>query len=230
VPRSLLQVPESQEDALARLVHLEREQHVALSRALHEAKAGFSIVGLAHRVSEASGLDPRAVYDVVRLLAMLYRVRDREQVSPEEFLSEVERAAKETGRADLTETSIDWHDVRQRVAELLSHTQSLGVTAKALDVLTEHERVFCDARVLTDIRPVFAPDVNQAPDALLLVHELRLSFHHGDEVEAIFIAMDSTDLRALRDVLERASKKEASLEALAGKTDVPVLKATSHEA
>ena len=51
--------------------------------------------------------------------------------------------------------------LHNRLAALLDLDKSLGVTSKAVDVMTEHERTFCNARILSDIRPVFA----EAPDS-----------------------------------------------------------------
>jgi hypothetical protein len=226
VARSLLRIPRTEESALARLLGLSSEQHADLSRALRESGPCLSIKGLADRVAEKIPTLPKhELRDLVRVLATLYTVRDREQADPAAFLTDIERAAKETRRDELGD-KVDWTIARTRLGELLSNNHSLGVTAKAVDVLREHERVFCDARILTDVRPVFAADVHQTPDATVLIHELRIAYHESGDLKAIYVAMDSSDVRSLRDALERAVAKEATLEKL---SKVPMLRIDSHE-
>lgn len=225
--RAVLRVPSSQVPALARLVGLNAEEHRSLLAALTAAPASASLASLAMCVAGATDLDGDDVDAITRLLAMLYTLRDRGRTPRDEFLSDVELAAKETGESSLISPSVDWGDARKRIGDLLD-VQPLALTAKSFDVLSEHERMFCDARILTDIRPVFAVDVDHEPDALVLVHELRLSYHQAGEMKAVYIAMDSGDLRELYEVLERAFKKERSIEGLAAKSGVQVLKPQSH--
>ena len=220
-----LRVPKSQEPALARMATLDDAEERRLDEALRDSVPGYSIQALATQVREKSHIEDAP--ELVRLLAMLYAVRDRERVEPSDFLLEVERAARATNRPELVDPGVDWPSIRARIGRLLQ-SESLGVTAKAFDVLSEHERMFCGARVLTDMRPIFASSTNRPPQAFVLVHELRISYHEGDELKSVYIAMDSDDIRSLRDILARASEKEASLEVLSTKT-APLLKARSHE-
>jgi hypothetical protein len=227
--RSILRVPKTQQAALGRLVTLDAEHHQALSRVLANLAPASSLKSFAEHVAEKMEFSSGEAFELVRVLANMYTVRDRERVAPAEFLNEVERAAKETEKPELLDPPGGWAAARERIGELLSHTHSLGVTAKAHDVLQEHERLFCDARVLTDFRPVFAADIGQTPDALVLVHDLRISYHEQDgTLKTVFIAMDSDSVEELRQVLDRASSKEATLERLAAGTSVPVLKSKSH--
>jgi hypothetical protein len=160
--------------------------------------------------------------DVVRLLLTLYTLRDRDDIEPDDVLGDAEEDSKAA-----TGDAVDWQEVRQRVRELLSYTHSVGVTAKALDVRNEHERRFCEARVLTDVRPVFATNVRETPDAFILMHKLRIAYHQGRTIRSIYIAMDADDIQSLRDVLDRATAKEDTLGTLAEKSDVPVLRTRS---
>lgn len=226
--RAFLRVPKSQAEPLARLLKLPESDASSLERALSDAKPSLSLKRLSDEVAGAAGLTPEATYELIRVLAMLYTTRDRAGAGLSEFLADVERAARETDRDDLQSPAIGWDRAKQRLERLLKLDGSLGVTAKALDVLTEHEKVFCDARVLTDVRPIFAADVEHSPDAFILVHKLRIAYHQDGALETTYIAMDASDVETLLAVLKRASSKEKSLESLAEKSGLPVLRAKSH--
>jgi hypothetical protein len=42
----------------------------------------------------------------------------------------------------------------------------LAVVAKSINILTEQEQIFCGARILSDIRPVFGASLDSASAAL----------------------------------------------------------------
>ena len=219
-----LRIPKSEEESFARLVTLPGERSSALIAALADAQPAFSVRKLAENIAPKVGLDTNDVYSLVRIAAVLYTTLDRSDSALPEFLDQIRRAGEETGRDDLRPPNLNWDDIAPRLRKLLSLDKSLGVTAKALDVLAEHEKVYCNARILTDVRPVFARDVDQAPEALILVHKLRISYHQNGKIRTTYIALDADDIDSLFDILSRASKKEKSLESLAAKTHLPVLR------
>jgi hypothetical protein len=88
---------------------------------------------------------------------------------------------------------------------------TLVVTAKAIDVLTSHQRIYLSGRIFTDIRPVFGVDLSTGPLAAVIVHTLRVSVRDGQQYTDVYVAMDSADIQNLRGVLDRASEKELRL-------------------
>jgi hypothetical protein len=88
----------------------------------------------------------------------------------------------------------------------------LGTTAKAGEILTEHEKIFETARVMTDFRPIFHVDVSEKPDAGLVIHMLKITQRdkHSRKFDAYY-ALDTNDIAKLMGVLDRAVKKEKAL-------------------
>lgn len=83
-------------------------------------------------------------------------------------------------------------------------------------MLFEHEHSFRQARIFTDIRPVFEPGqpADAPPQGGTIVHTLKISYYADNEPKDFFIALDTSDTRALRDQLERADMKAQSLKAV----------------
>jgi hypothetical protein len=97
--------------------------------------------------------------------------------------------------------------------------------AKAMSVITGQDRIFCGARVFSDLRPVFL----QSPDeitAAAVIHTLNLSYHHQGQHKELFIAMNPTDLGKLKQVIERAEKKSGALKAYVRKSGIRYLEDT----
>lgn len=95
--------------------------------------------------------------------------------------------------------------------EVLARLPVIAITAKTKDIASEHDRIFHSARVLTDIRPVFGDDPHQPPLGAVVSHLLRIDvFRHG-KLEDYFVALDNSDLVALKAVVDRAIEKNQSL-------------------
>jgi len=97
----------------------------------------------------------------------------------------------------------------------------VNVTSKAMNVLTEYERTLHDARVMTDIRPVFGEDAARGPVAATIAHTLRLTYHERQRLQDFYIGLDTGDVKTLLEVLKRAEIKAASLRSFLSTTSLP---------
>jgi hypothetical protein len=145
-------------------------------------------------------------------------------MSIEEFTREIARAAEATGDEKLRASPDRWEVLRERLGRILGPTSPLWLSAKANLLRVEQERLFCDARILTDIRPIFGRKASTGPAALTIVHTLKLSYHHGsEELEELFVSLDDDDLQTLKQVIQRAEEKQGALEPLVQKTGIDLL-------
>jgi hypothetical protein len=128
---------------------------------------------------------------------------------------------EESGDPDLQHG--DWPAFEAVLTEAFSMDSALSLSAKALDVMTDHQRVFMSARVLTDLRPIFRFDVSEAPAAMVPVHTLKCTYRSEGVPRDFYVAMDSIDLANLVETLQRALAKDKSLRSLAEGTNLSVL-------
>jgi hypothetical protein len=108
--------------------------------------------------------------------------------------------------------------------EVLTLQDTLGVSSKAWSVGWDSERTYCFSRVLTDLRPVFKPNSEEAA-VFVLMHNLKIAFHEGRETKEFFVSLTSKDLQKLLEVLQRAERKETALMAAMEDSKIPVLSA-----
>lgn len=90
--------------------------------------------------------------------------------------------------------------------------RSVVLSAKAMNVFLDHDHTYSEARILTDIRAVWQDDVQSDPEVGVVYHLLKLIYWEGRSTRQMFVAMDSNDLRSLKDSIERAQSKERSLQ------------------
>src|SRR5262249_44182886 len=154
-------------------------------------------------VSDVNVEDARQIAETI---SKLYAVKSTRDLSVEEFVNDV---------CDAMGTEVDRGRLTKNLLALLSDDK-LGLTAKALDLQTDDERTFCgDSRILTDLRPVFGAGISEGPKAMVIVHILKLGYHstgsgrHRD----FYVSMDAEDLKALRNIIDRAEEKAESLKA-----------------
>ena len=97
-------------------------------------------------------------------------------------------------------------------ASALLETAAIGTTAIAVDLQTQHARNYQQARILTDIRPVFPDAIDEAPTGAVIVEVLQIQTWTRDgESETLVVALDEKDLTQLEQVVDRALKKTATL-------------------
>jgi hypothetical protein len=97
--------------------------------------------------------------------------------------------------------------------QILLGAEVFGLISKIDDLRTESERVFCHARIVTDLRPVFGSDVEKGPMAVLVTHNLKIAYHgaSGSGDHEFYVSLDTGDLGELKDVILRAEAKARTL-------------------
>lgn len=218
-------VPPENLPQIRSLLELPEERIQGFLDALAKAGAKFSVYDLAAEVSNRSKVPRRIAEGIVRLLASLYMERERQSVPLEAFLDEQAGPALKSALAvqeDKADAKVDtptaeeaearWAKLRKVLMAALSLDDTVGTAAKAGPVMTEHERIFQDARILTDVRPIFHPDLSEKPNAAVFVHMLRITTRNifGSQ-EAQYFALDANDIRFMKYLMDRAIKKEETL-------------------
>jgi hypothetical protein len=160
------------------------------------------------RVSSIKREDFKLIGEAV---GALYGVKSAREVSVDEFVEEVCDAMESLPEEDLRLPHGDRSQFKEKLLTLLN-ADVFSLAAKVYDLATEDERVFCHARILTDLRPVFGPKVEEGPKGMLVVHLLRLAYHEGsDKTQNFYVSLDADDLQTLRRLIDRAEAKAKTL-------------------
>lgn len=174
---------------------------------------------LVRQMATATGIDEAVAKDL--LLTFFRLARTVSQLSSEE-----RNETKATILRHVMDDAVDserGQKFEKRVERILQ-AKSIEITGKAHSVYLDHANTFYAARTLSELRPVFSDD-GLEPTAAVLVHQLKLVYHAGPEMELneIFIAVDRNDLEGIKSVIERAIAKHEKLEALTSKLELPLL-------
>ena len=149
----------------------------------------------------------RNVSDIVQGLHALFASSTQ---TTNEFVSEIVSAVRENERigSDLTTPKVEI--LEANLLRLLS-VEKLLIGQKASMLLVEQDKIFSDARIITDLRPVFETDVARPLLAVAISHNLKIEFVEGREGREVYISIDTNDLHKLRNLIDRAIKKDTQL-------------------
>jgi hypothetical protein len=164
-------------------------------------------------LSAASALakdEVKSLRPVAEALFALYRVKVSSNVTSSQFVDDITEAMEEGEHSVSTK---DRERLHENLRALLG-AESFTLLSKVRNLQIEDERVFCSARILTDLRPVFGVDVEAGPKAMIVVHKLKLGYHEArsNSHDEIHISLDASDLRTLKDVVDRAMEKAKALQ------------------
>lgn len=209
-----LKIPDSARYGLEKIIKASNEAMEEFYGALETAEPTLLRRDLSTTLAKKLKLmAPEEVDGILRTVLGMYDAASTSNISKSEFVENVLQVL-ENSKPEFEKVLKDRHDLlEQRLLKLLSFENSLGVTSKALDIMTEHQRILCGARVLTDIRPVFSK-TSDKPNAAIILHTLKITYHENDEHKDFYVVLDASDLRELKQILERAEQKAQSLQVL----------------
>jgi hypothetical protein len=219
-----LTVPPQQIPHIKALLGLSDDKITTFLNVLSKAGPQFNVYDLATELSSALESSDLPIVPILRVLASLYLTRPVTQPI-DKFVDEAVFPALKSARAFSQENAdAQWQKLRNFLIGALSFERTLGTAAKAGDVLTQHERIFQAVRVITDLRPIFHVDVTEHPDAAVIIHTLKITQrdHFGHRSD-LYFALDHNDVVAMKDVIDRALKKEQTLKEMIKESAVTVL-------
>ena len=174
---------------------------------LKSAKPSISTVALSRHISSATPAVSSAIIEpIVEEIMTLEYLKQDSEMSPDEFAIAVSDSALAAASESFPFTAQDADVLKVRLTAIFNSDHILELNTKAISVVTDHDKLFLSAKIMTDARPIFNSDGSKL-ETIALVHMLRLHFEHNNKHEDAFFALDSNDLRNLRRVLDRAEKK-----------------------
>jgi len=147
------------------------------------------------------------------LAGMSLALNDRPNVPVTVFVDELVSAIQELDKK-IVPPNGDWTPLKAALTQLINPNGALAYTAKATQLSREYENIYREGRILSDIRPIFPRDSNK-PEFAAIVHLLRVGYRDASGGAArIIFALDRSDLRELKETIDRAIRKDESLHAI----------------
>jgi hypothetical protein len=171
--------------------------------------------------SEAKNVSAPDLKRMIDTLASLHRLRTRSNTQPDILANDVVEAASKDGYFQGVSSDV----LGDRLARLLALDSLSLVDAKAKELQLEAEHAFCDTRIVTDLRPVFGGNVAGSPEAMIIVHTLKIGYHDSGEQKhkEMYFSLDADDIIKLTEALKRAQDKTRILKAKMDSVGIPTV-------
>ena len=217
-----VRIPPRFRQPLQLVARFDSDQREALVRRLTDATAFTPLPDLADVVCEVSGVSHDEGLQII-LALLSFNVQLGAWSEP--------ASAVAKGVAESEDLKLD-DDERTILADALNallDAHSLSTAAKAADLVTEHEHVYHDIRVITDLRPVFGEDPGAQPEGMTLSATVKLDHFTEGRIKSLYVAVDEEDLRSIRDAMDRALKKSDTVRELIKAVDLPLYRTDREE-
>jgi hypothetical protein len=206
-----LEIPKDDAGAIAVMRALPSAALEKFISALKDAPPISSPREMAEHISKlVPSLAVEQLTTVLNTLYTLYHIRELSGVESEMFLNDLMRAIKDSPEMRDVAKGKDLSRLRTLLERLLG-IEALSVVSKAARLLRDGERLYCGAKVLSDIRPVFGSDPAIKPLGAVLTHTLKVGYHEGSDHREFHVVLDSNDLASLEEAVQRARAKDATL-------------------
>ena len=214
-------VPESAYPAIQSLANLSAEDFKTLLKAVEQAKpAAAPHLFWKHVAMHAPEINASTIEVIVNELFAMHLALEDLPVTTEQFSKKLSDDVFSEQKLPIDEAGRDI--LKDRLIKLFELKASLGLTAKALDILTDAQHLFYNAKILTDIRPVFDEE-GKVLEAAVIVHNLMIHYGDAGDHKNFFVHLDTNDVKELRAVLDRADEKAKVLRSLLQRSEVSYL-------
>ncbi len=218
-----LRIPDHHKSGLTKLVSLSDKSMEQLISAIEDVSPKFFAKDFAAEIAtKVPDILLDDITEIVNVLVSLLHSSFQYEIPSDELAHDVVEAMAQTSIQELQLSTAKQDSFRQQLAKFFT-IDPLLVVSKAVTVLQSNENSFCSTRIVTDIRRVFGSNPGMAPKAAVIVHSLKLNYHHEGELKDFYIAMDTDDIKTLRDVLERADLKAESLKSIINNAGITYL-------
>jgi hypothetical protein len=215
---AMTRIPQRYRSGLAKIRELSDSEIDAISNALASCPLTGGLNGMIDTVYErAPVIKADDVEDIVMSIHSLYTYRADSEIPLTAFVSELIKAMRRGGK-DLALSEDQKPTFQEKITKLLS-IEAVGLAAKAEFLRVDYEKTFYDAKIMTDIRPVFSKPVER-PLGAAIIHSLKIEYHEGGQHRNFYVALDVNDIETLRKIAERAELKAKSLQSMLASTSL----------
>ncbi|MCW2165429.1 hypothetical protein B0I12_002584 [Microbacterium hydrothermale] len=196
-----LTVPPRAIELLQSFARIPEDRHRELRAELLDHEPFTSPDGLAHVVNEALG-EEFGVEQAKKLVSEIFSMTHL--IIAHDYLSET--AASDV--AQYAELQLD-SDERTRLAEsieLLLNAQAVRGLAAGAAVFGAQDRLYADANVFVDVRPVFYPGDEHAL-GMVMVRRLRLEYYEDGDFKGLEVSFTESEYADLIGALEKGRRE-----------------------
>jgi hypothetical protein len=200
------QIPEPFKPGFDALAKLSGTDFQTLIKILKEVPIGIGIKGFQDFVNTAQ---IEGINEISRTIFSLGNLVNSQEVNIKEISSDLALSFAESKGKDFDTKKSE--ALENKISNILNDCKNLRLTFKALNLLSENDQIFREARIISDIRLIFNDDLSNSNRAGIIIHKLKIEFQKDLEVKDFYLSLDTNDLHKLKKQIDRALDKEEAI-------------------
>jgi hypothetical protein len=206
-----LTIPEDGYEGLHHIASLDGETFEAMREGLSKIPPTvYHIARIVQSISESTRMPEGTSASIGQTISGLALLYSRGGLTTKDFVDDVLSAVRAGEDEDLSFSEDDLTRLGNYLARLFE-LDNVVVSAIALDALLEVERPLAEARVFTDLRPVFARKADSAISAFAVTTTMKVAWFGPSGHHETYFTLDDADVDALLNALGEAKKQASSL-------------------
>jgi hypothetical protein len=216
-----LRIPEEDLPAIATIKALSAASIDELVAAINSAQLTRDLAALAKLITKkVPSIPGERLPLLLDALYTLYYIRELSGVKREVFLEDLIDSIQSNPKVAVANKDIS--KFRVLLSKLLD-IEAFNALSKGGRLQRDGERLYCDAKILSDIRPVFGVKPTSRPVGAVVTHTLKMGYHKGGDHEEFHVILNSEDLLGLNELVARALAKDKTLRDLLAEAKLPDL-------
>jgi hypothetical protein len=197
-----LKIPKEHQEKFEFYAGLPVELKSKLFAELKNLEVGLSPNALVDKLIDKLPLAKNRLHDIIMILNSLFSAKQHLEVDDKQFFDILKQSIEK-----MENLAFPVEKIATDLAELVAiNGENLAKTSRIVDLLTDNQKIFLDANINNDIRPVFEDDTNDLTSAIV-IHNLKIVYRERDINKEIFISLDSNDLVMLKEKIEIAERQ-----------------------
>ena len=214
-----ISIPEDYRKGFADLINLGDDKRSKLFQILSEIEGGLLPHEIAAELCRKLGIENEVADGIIRTLFSLLSGKENAPIELGQFVKGVVSASQSLDNIELENLEI----FEKQIFEFLANPSALSLTNKAVDLITEREKIWLSSRVITDVRPIFMDGEEIEFEASLIIHNLKVQFKENNGIKEFYFALDNKDLENLKKQIIRAEEKEKILKSMLNEKSVKIV-------
>jgi hypothetical protein len=222
-----LKIPSEEYAVLKKLAELPEETFSSFLSALQDIEPKIVELDLSRlsklvteKVASIPAVDAKAF---IRTLSALSAIKDSRARPVDDIIGDLQETIESDKAKEFPSDKMD--ALGKRLTTFLKASSGISLVAKAISVIHGQDRIYCGAKILSDLRPIFRTSPDEV-SAAVVIHTLNISYHQDGEHKEFYAAMSPSELGNLKEVIERAEKKSRALKAYVQRSGIRYLEDT----
>jgi len=216
-------IPEEDLQNIKKLADLENKKLKRIEEALKKESPTVDLKLLTASVVKSTSIDSKLVNSIITILWQFAIIKKKIDLTATDFVNSLITSLNET-KSDYWDKK-DTENLKKKVdhiINILDSKNSIAYSAKSAELVLDQQFLFCESRMITDIRPVFDQEAKDI-ECLIPFHILSISYHDDSGYHQIRFAMDINDILQLRKQLDGAEQKEKQIREIMGKKGLKII-------